>query len=129
MEMISVAVLCFMTFNAFESGMISSGQGQLFLFITFLINIFVQIYRERRQRKWDLADREEAKRQLADHETKMVKKVDEQTKAITNTVAVKVDEKINEQTDTLTQSMRTRVADFGKNMDTLITDAKRRKDD
>lgn len=125
MEVISLAIFCTMAVTAVETGIISSEQGQLFLFITFIINIIVQIYREIRQRRWDLADRLEARKQLEVHEQTMTKKVDEQTE----TLSTKLDEKTAEQIETLQQSMRSRVGDFSKSIDGLLNNPKRRKDD
>ena len=55
--------------------------GQFFLFLTTIIGFGIQLYREHRNRAWDLRDRELARQQLAEkvevaHETVM-KKIEE----------------------------------------------------
>jgi uncharacterized membrane protein YhiD involved in acid resistance len=56
--------------------------GQIILLITFLINSWLSVRRENRQRQWMLEDAIAKQKQLEDHEKKMKAQLDVQTKEI-----------------------------------------------
>jgi uncharacterized membrane protein YhiD involved in acid resistance len=56
--------------------------GQVILLITFLVNSWLNVRREKRQREWMLEDAIAKQKQLEDHEKKMKAQLDAQTKEI-----------------------------------------------
>lgn len=76
--------------------------GQLVLLVTFLVNIAVQLWRERRQRKWQLEDQLHQEQKLKEHEQSMKQEL-----------ASKAEE--------IKANARTRVSDLGTQLDTLLT--------
>jgi DNA-binding GntR family transcriptional regulator len=86
--------------------------GQFVLLVGLVANILMQLWRERRNRRWQLEDAERSKRELAEHE-----------KAMKAALA--------SQTDDIQKAMRTRVTDFSGRLNHLLDEhnKNRRSDD
>lgn len=80
------------------------------MLITFVLNIIVQLWREARQRRWQLEDAAQKKRELDEHERHVKAALEDQTRE-------------------LQKSMRTRVTDLSTRFDELLDEAESRRED
>lgn len=117
---------------------VTTAVGQGILFITFLINMWVQDRREKRNRQWQLEDAERLAKKTEDTatllktttESKAVEVKEATQKAIneqTEVVTQKVAEVTQAQTEEIAQRMRTRVSDLGKNFDKVLNEERQRR--
>jgi hypothetical protein len=107
MTLIMLHMLLLNTIQTAQDGKGATGDatiiGQSILFLTFLIKIVLDYFKDKRDRKWKLEDAERQQQQLQEHERKMREKLDEQTAE-------------------LKRSARTRVEDLGKTLDQFLTE-------